>query len=133
MKKCAIIIFEILLFILNLYFGIYALLDMLCIKYKIKLLDLIFWDDINNTFKFPKYTHLALEYEMHPEYSILISAVMILLFALFVLLKKIFPERNMINISKKAYFIIGGIVLFSFFITYGVIYCYFYELSAEVV
>ena len=122
-----------LLFIANLFFGIHSFFDMLEIKYQCKMYYWLFWDNVNQTFKYPKYTHLAIEYEMQPKYSIAISVAMIISFLLFVLIQKLFPKEADNKSSKKLYFIISALILLSLIITYSVIYCYKFEMAHEVV
>ena len=133
MKKIIITTFEILLFITNLYFGIYSFLKMLKIKHKCEIYYWLFWDNCNNVFKYPNYRHIALEYQMQPKYSIAISVAMIISFLLFILIQKFFSKENNIKTSKKLYFIISGLILLSLIITYSVIYCYKFEMAHEVV
>ena len=93
----------------------------------------LFWDNVNQTFKYPNYTHLSLEYEMQPKYNIAISVAMIISFLLFVLIQKLFPKEADNKSSKKLYFIISALILLSLIITYSVIYCYKFEMAHEVV
>jgi hypothetical protein len=134
-RKVHIIItlFEILLFITNLYLGMYSFLKMLRIEYQCKMYYWLFWDNSNNIFKYPNYRHIALEYEMQPKYSIAISVAMIISFLFFVLIQKLFPKEADNKSSKKLYFIISALILLSLIITYSVIYCYKFEMAHEVV
>ena len=134
-RKVHIIItlFEILLFITNLYFGMYSFLKMLKIEYQCKMYSWFFWDNSNPDFKYPNYVDLALEYEMQPKYSIAISVAMIISFLFFVLIQKFFPKEADNKSSKKLYFIISALILLSLIITYSVIYCYKFEMAHEVV
>ena len=134
-RKVHIIItlFEILLFITNLYLGMYSFFKMLDIEYQCEMFNWLFWDNVNQTFKYPKYTHIAIKYEMQPKYSIAISVAMIISFLLFVLIQKLFPKEADNKSSKKLYFIISALILLSLIITYSVIYCYKFEMAHEVV
>ena len=134
-RKVHIIItlFEILLFITNLYLGMYSFLKMLKIEYQCKMYSWFFWDNSNLDFKYPNYVDLALEYEMQPKYSIAISVAMIISFLLFVLIQKLFPKEADNKSSKKLYFIISALILLSLIITYSVFYCYKFEMAHEVV
>jgi len=133
MKKIITTTFEILLFITNLYLGMYSFFKMLDIEYQCKIYSWFFWDNSKPDFKYPNYVDLALEYEMQSKYSIAISVAMILAFSLFILIQKFFSKENNIKTSKKLYFIISGLILLSLIITYSVIYCYKFEMAHEVV
>ncbi len=77
MKKLSrnIFILETTLFVINFYFGIYSLFDMIPDKINIKLYHLLFRDDEKNTWKYPNYMEWACEYQMNPRYSILLTIV----------------------------------------------------------
>ena len=129
MKKYYLILFagEIALAIINFYYGISSFLEMLFDKFGIKLYFTIFWDYNKSTFKYHEYMGKAIAYHMNPIYCILISIAIITLSVLIT----IKSEKKVLG--KIILYSSILIMIFSLFITLGVMYCYFDEMSHEVV
>ena len=118
---------ELFLTIIHFYHGISSFLSMLFDMFKIKLYYTIFWNDNTHTYKYWDYMGRAIAYHMNPIYCILISIVII---TLFVLIKMISEKKS---IGKVIVYISVLMLILSLFITVGVMYCYFDEMSHEVV
>lgn len=100
---------------------------MLFDKFGIKLYFTIFWDYNKSTYKYHEYMGKAIAYHMNPIYCILISIAIITLF-IFI---KIISEKK--SIGKVMLYISTLTLILSLLITVGVMYCYFDEMSHEVV
>lgn len=118
---------ELFLTIIHFYYGISSFLSMLFDMFGIKLYYTIFWNDNTHTYKYWDYMGRAIAYHMNPIYCILISIVIITLFVLI----KIISEKK--SIGKVIVYISALMLILSLFITVGVMYCYFDEMSHEVV
>ena len=118
---------ELFLTIIHFYHGISSFLSMLFDMFNIKLCYTIFWNDNTHTYKYWDYMGRAIAYHMNPIYCILISIVIITLFVLI----KIISEKK--SIGKVIVYISALMLILSLFITVGVMYCYFDEMSHEVV
>lgn len=118
---------EISLAIIHFYYGISSFLNMLFDKFGIKLYFTIFWDYNKSTYKYSDYMGKAIAYHMNPIYCILISVAIIT----FSVLIKIISEKK--SIGKVIIYISMLMLILSLFITVGVMYCYFDEMSHEVV
>lgn len=118
---------ELFLTVIHFYYGVSSFLSMLFDMFGIKLYYTIFWNDNTHTYKYWDYMGRAIAYHMNPIYCILISIVII---TLFVLIKMISEKKS---IGKVIVYISVLMLILSLFITVGVMYCYFDEMSHEVV
>lgn len=119
---------ELSLFIIHFYYGISSSLDMLFDKFGIKLYFTLFWDYSKSTYKYWDYMEKAIKYHTNPKYCIIIFIAIVTLSVLSIIYQK---KENSIN--KKLIWIHIIMLILSLFITLGVMYCYFDELSHEVV
>ncbi len=128
-KKYILFLFvsEITLSIIHFYYGVSSFLNMLFDKLGIKLYFTLFWDYNKSTYKYRDYMNKAIAYHMNPIYCILISIAIITMSVLIV----IKCEKQ--SIGKVILYISIIIMILSLFITFGVMYCYFDEMSHEVV
>ena len=118
---------EIALAIIHFYYGISSFLEMLFDKFGIKLYFTIFWNYNKSTYKYQGYMGKAIAYHMNPIYCILISIAIITLSVLIT----IKCEKK--SIGKVIICLSILIMILSLFITFGVMYRYFDEMSHEVV
>ncbi len=119
---------EMALAIIHLYYGISSLLNMLYDKFGLKLYYTMFWDYDKNTYKNQDYMVKAITYHMDPIYCILISMALSILLAL--IFKYNRDKNTLSRVLKCISVLVFGI---SLLITVGVMYCYFDEMSHEVV
>lgn len=118
---------EIALAIIHFYYGISSFFDMLFDKFGIKLYFTLFWDYNKSTYKYRVYMDKAIAYHMNPIYCSLISIAIITLSVLIA----IKSEKK--SIIKVIICLSILIMILSLFITFGVMYCYFDEMSHEIV
>jgi hypothetical protein len=120
---------DIILFIIHLFFGISSFFKMLYEKCNINLYYRIFWDYEKSTYKSCEYMNKAIAYHMNPIYCILISEAIAILSVLYIFYQK----KLHFKANSVLFFICITILLITFIITLGVVYCYFDEMSHEVV
>lgn len=131
MKKLILSLFlfvsEIALAIIHFYYGISSFLDMIFDSFGIKLYFTLFWDYNKSTYKYRNYMDKAIAYHMNPIYCILISIAIITLFVVITIISK---KKS---IGKAIICLSILTMILSLFITFGVMYQYFDEMSHEVV
>lgn len=120
---------DIILFIIHLFFGISSFFKMLYEKCNINLYYQIFWDYEKSTYKSCEYMDKAIAYHMNPIHCLLISTTIAILSILYIFHhKKLHFKANTV-----LFFICITILTITLIIALGVMYCYFNEISHEVV
>lgn len=126
----SLLVSEIIICAIHLYYGICSFLEMIYDILKIELYYTLFWNYKESTYKYWNYMNNAITYYTNPIYCILISIIILILSILIIVLTKHKRDKNLDKVIIR---VSVFVLIITLMITTGVIYCYFYELSTEVV